>query len=207
MVKATEADYYRAMLRNPPRPAKAAAHLVWVRLMARVLMDVQTWAPCFAIALAASARSMNFMRAYCQSGAYERTVAAGLPHAIGFLQFFLGSRHQDWLKDVARCETWASALDGRVPPMFRHKLRKALGVSRRRNIEFVVVSHDVLETLQHLVGYADIGMIRVGGLLWLLQIDPVYPVIDPMRRAGVVVFTGTTNAVEMRFAALPPATQ
>lgn len=193
-----ESDYYRAMLRKPPRP-QAAAYLVWVRMMARVLVDVQAWTPCFATAFSSTTRSLDVMRPYCQSGAYEDAFARGLPHPIAFLEYFFNSDHPVWLKDIARCEAWASARAGKVPAEWQIKLRRILGIRRRRKLDFLIVSHDALETLQQLVGYADFGMIRGGGLLWLLRVSPIYPVVQPSPRPGIVVFSGCNDSTEMRF--------
>lgn len=197
--KPPAADYYRRMLRRPPTVRQPAAHLAWVRMMARVLVDLGDWTPNFTTALVATHRSLDFLREYGKSGAYEQTFARGWPHPLGFLAHFLATRQPSWLQDVARCEAWASALRGVVPAALVGPLRRVTGVRRKRGVDYLVVSHDPLETLQHVVGYLDTGMSRAGALLWLLQVDPIYPVLDPRPSPGIVVFGGAPGDPAMRY--------
>lgn len=198
-----ETDYLRQLVRSPPSsPPSAAdipAHLVWVKLMAQVLVGLEEWAPHFTTALAAHYRSIEGFRPYCESGEYERAYADRVPHALSFLRFFMGASEPAWLKDVARCEVWAASLRGTIPSEHRDRLREILRIEARGGKEFAVVSHDPLETLQHLVGYADTSMSRAGRLLWFLSVAPIYPTPRPKARPGIVVFQGAGSDVGMSY--------
>ena len=194
-----ETDYVRQLVRSPPAPGDVSAHLAWVRLMAQVLAGLEGWAPHFTTALVSHYRALDGLRPFCESGEYERAYLDRVPHALNFLRYFMGSAEPQWLKDVARCEAWGAALRGHVPEEHRGRLKEVLRIETRRDMEYAIVSHDVLETLQHLVGYADTTMSRAGRLLWFLHVPPIHPVQSPRPRPGIVVFRAAAGDVEMSF--------
>jgi hypothetical protein len=202
-----ETDYFRQLVRSPPPASDVVAHLAWVRLMSQVIASIDEWAPHFALALVAHYRSLERLRPFCASGEYERAYIDSVPHALNFLRYFLDTPEPQWLKDVARCEVWAAARKGTIPAEFSGRLREILRIEPRGTLDYAVVSHDVLETLQHLVGYEDTTMSRVGQLLWYLQVPPIYPAQRPTACPGIVVFKAIEGGTEMSFlpAEEPPA--
>ncbi|EPX61472.1 hypothetical protein D187_001255 [Cystobacter fuscus DSM 2262] len=194
-----EADCFRQLVRTPPPASDVPAHLAWVRLMAQVLASLESWAPHFTTALLSHYRSLEGLRPFCETGEYERAYLDRVPHALNFLRYFMGSAEPQWLKDLARCETWSTALRGGVPQEQRGQLKEVLRIESRGDKEFARVSHDVLETLQHLTGFADTTMSRVGRLLWLLGVPPLYPVQRTVARPGLVVFRSSEGDVEMSY--------
>jgi hypothetical protein len=194
-------DYQRRMMRNPPKPADPGAHLTWMRMMSRLLIDLEGMAPHFMTALAATHRSTEFLRDFCANGGYEQALVDRIPHAHAYLRYFMAADERSWLADLLRCELWANCRRGTVPAEHHTWLFAALRIERRDEQEYAIVSYDVLETLQMLIGYADTGMSRAGRLLWFLGIAPIYPVHTPARRPGVVLFFGTGEDAGMGFTA------
>ena len=190
-------DCYRKLLRYPPSTSDPAAHLVWLRLVSQVLVGLEAWAPNFATALACELRSLDGFRAFCESGDYERTYIDGVPHAQNFLRWFLEEPSPLWLKDLARCETWATLKRGGIPVKRGADLKSLLGIQSRAGKEFVIVSHDVLTTIQTILGYSDTSMSRAGKLLWLLGAPPVHSVIEAQPQTGIVVFPVVDGEVEL----------
>jgi hypothetical protein len=196
-----EADYIRRLIREPPDLSDVAAHLVWVRAVSHVLVGLEEWVPHFATALLAHHRSLEMFRPYCASGTFERSYIDGEPHVLGFLRHFMGASGAPWLRDVVRCEAWTAVRRGGAPAAHGEMLRQILGVEARQGTEYVIVSHDALETLQNLVGYADATMIRAARSLWYLGVPPIFPSISIRSRPGVVVFTGDGADMAMAYLA------
>ncbi|WP_257462334.1 hypothetical protein [Archangium lipolyticum] len=194
-----DTDCFRQLVRTPPPASDVPAHLAWVRLMAQVLASLESWAPHFTTALLSHYRSLDGLRPFCEAGEYERAYLDRVPHALNFLRYFLGTSEPQWLKDLARCETWSAALRGGVSPELRGRLKEVLRIESRGDKEFALVSHDVLETLQHLTGFADTTMSRTGRMLWLLGVPPIYPVQRTVARPGLVLFRSLGGDVEMTY--------
>ncbi|MGW0465531.1 hypothetical protein ACWDX6_09695 [Streptomyces sp. NPDC003027] len=192
-------DCFRTLVRTPPRDEKTTEYLAWARLMAQVVDDLHRWAPNFAAAVASSFRSLDGLRPYCESGDFERAYTEPVAHAVNFVRHFLAQEHPAWLKDLARCEMWASPRTHQLDDAERAALREALGVQERSGKEFVIVGHDVLETIQQVIGYRDMTFVRSAPLMWLLRVPPLDVTPDPEARPGIVVFQRGGEAVSMSY--------
>ncbi|MFE6104881.1 hypothetical protein ACFVQ4_33735 [Streptomyces laurentii] len=192
-------DCFRTLVRTPPHDEKTTEYLAWARLMAQVVDDLHRWAPNFAAAVASSFRSLDGLRPYCESGDYERAYTEPVAHAVNFVRHFLAQEHPAWLKDLARCEMWASPQRQKLDAGEQAALKEALGVQERAGKEFVVVGHDVLETLQQVVGYRDMTFVRSAPLMWLLRVPPLDVTPDPEPRPGIVVFRSGQTAVSLSY--------
>ena len=194
-----DTDCFRRLVRKPPRDEMSTEYLAWARLMAQVLDDLHRWAPNFAVAAASAFRSLDGLRPYCESGDYESAYTEPIAHAVNFVRHFLAHEHPDWLKDLARCEMWSSpatlSLDGAELAV----LRQALGIQERGNKEFAIVGHDVLETLQQVVGYREMTFVRVAPLMLLLRVPPLDVTPSPVPRPGIVVFHRSGDGVSMSY--------
>jgi len=211
-----EADYIRQMVSSPPPVTDPPAHLAWIRMMAKVLMDVDRRAPYFLTLACCHHRSDAILRDYCQSGEFENAYFEQLPHPLTFLRFYLSSDQPQWIKDVARCEFWANYLRRGTPrPVVteqsglhsadivksdeRSALREIVGVRESDDLEYVIVSHDVIETIHNVMGYADTTISRIGRSLWFLGVPPIYLTLAPPARTGIVAFIQNGSDVTLSF--------
>ncbi|MFF0291065.1 hypothetical protein [Streptomyces sp. NPDC005262] len=194
-----EADCFRSLVRQPPHDEATTEYLAWARLMAQVVDDLNRWAPNFAVALASSLRSLDGLRPYCESGEYEKAYTEPLAHAVNFVRHFVAQEHPEWLKDLARCELWSSPQAQQLDDVERKAVKEALGIQERAGKEFVIVGHDVLETLQHVTGYRDMTFVRSAPLMWLLRVPPLDVTPAPEPRPGIVVFHRLDDGVSLSY--------
>ena len=194
-----ERDCFRRLVRQPPHDEETTEYLAWARLMADLVYDLHRWAPNFAVAAASSFRSLDGLRPYCESGDYEDAYTEPLAHAVNFVRHFLAREHPGWLKDVARCEMWSSPKAQNLDDAERAAVKEALGIQVRGDKEFVIVGHDVLETLQHITGYRDMTVLRSAEMMWLLRVPPLDIVPAPESRPGIVVFHRDDDSVSMAY--------
>ncbi|MFF1921686.1 hypothetical protein ACFVW8_14065 [Streptomyces sp. NPDC058221] len=192
-------DCFRSLVRRPPRDEETTEYLAWARLMAQVVDDVHRWAPNFACAVASSFRSLDGLRPYCESGDYESAYTEPLAHAVNFARHFIAHEHPAWLKDLARCEMWSSPMAQRLDEAERKAVKEALGIQERGDKEFVIVGHDVLESLQQVIGYRDMTFVRSAPLMWLLRVPPLDVTPSPEPRPGIVVFHRSDDSVSMSY--------
>ncbi|MFF0433553.1 hypothetical protein ACFYU9_15150 [Streptomyces sp. NPDC004327] len=194
-----EADCFRRLVRRPPHDETTTEYLAWARLMAQVVDDLSRWAPNFAVAVASEFRSLEGLRPYCESGAYENAYTGPLAHAVNFVRHFVTQDHPGWLKDLARCEMWSSPLARQLDDVERKAVKEALDIRERGGKEFVIVEHDVLETLQHVTGYRDMTFVRTAPLMWLLRVPPLDVTPAPEPRPGLVVFHPHDDGVSLSY--------
>jgi hypothetical protein len=197
-----EFDYFRKMIRKPPSVQNPAAHLAWVRIMAKVLLEMDQWVPLFTTALCAKTRSIEMFRSYCEERHFERAYTENLPRVLCFLEHYFATGDCQWLKDVGRCELWFNSLRQRVPIKYQEHIAKVASVEALDDKQYIVVSHDALETLQQLLAFNDLGLTRAGRLLWFLDVDPIYPITEPVYRAGAVIFFEADAEPGMYFTAI-----
>ena len=146
-----EFDYYRKMIRNPPSFDNVAAHLAWVRIMAKILLEMDEWMPLFATALCAKERSIEMFRSFCEEGHFERAYTDKLPRVVCFLEHYFATADCQWLKDVGRCELWFNCLQNRIPVNYHENVAKVVKVESLDDKQYIVVSHDAVETLQQIL--------------------------------------------------------
>jgi hypothetical protein len=170
--------------------------------MCHVLTGLDELAPNFALALAAHYRSLDVLRGFCQDGSYERSYETGTPRAIHFVWHFLGSAAPAHLKDLVRCELWAAFLGGKIDAKLEAELRRSLLIRDAASTTCIAVHCDVLELTQSIAGYLDTSFHRAGRLLWYCGVEPMYPVIEPARRPGLVAFQRGEDDVTMTFVPL-----
>jgi hypothetical protein len=194
-----DVDCFRRLVRLPPHDEETTEYLAWVRLMAQVVNDLHRWAPNFAVAAASSFRSLDGLRPYCESGDYENAYTEPLAHAVNFVRHFVAHEHPAWLKDLARCEMWSSPMAQNLDDAERTAVQEALGIQERGGQEFVIVDHDVLGTLQQIIGYRDMTFIRSAPLMWLLRVPPLDVTPSPEPRPGIVVFHRRDDSVSMSY--------
>ncbi|MEW8290629.1 MAG: hypothetical protein AB2672_08840 [Candidatus Thiodiazotropha endolucinida] len=195
-----DSDYFRKLLRNPPDQNTPGAHLVWMKLMAQVLSDIDTWAPNFAIALSAEYRSLDRLVPYGVDGNYERKFLDGIPHIFSFLSYFLNTDAPLWIKDLFRTETWVAAHKRDMTAERRHFLQQLLSIEEYNGQIYTSVSCDVVSVIQNIIGYRSTTISRVSHLLWMLQSAPVTPVLSPEEKPGIVVFRDGEDGIEMVYA-------
>jgi hypothetical protein len=209
-------DYVRQVVRQPPPAEDAAAHLTWLRVMAKVLMELNSWAPLFTMAACSEARLDKLLREFCETGAFEKSFFDRLPAPLCFLEHYIQSPRPTWIKDLGRCEFWSkTALDG-VPAVIHPEtsglhgdppvqidqiaeLRRIIGLKESTKGDCLVVSHDVLETMQVMWGFADTSILRVSGQLWLLGVAPLYVRHQPTEQPGVVLFEKQSGSLNVSF--------
>lgn len=183
-----ELDYYRRMVRKPPSKRNRGAHLAWVRIIAKMLAEIEQWAPYFTTAFVAKERSVEAFRPFCEQRFFERAYLEQKPRPLLFLEHFFQNSNCNWLADLGRVELGLSCLLGRVPEKWQDMARTTAKMQTMEGQQFVVVSHDVLETLQALTGFMEMTLSRTGRLLWFLNVDPVYPILEPPESVGLIVF-------------------
>lgn len=194
-----ESDYFRKVLRHPPDVRQTGAHFVWLRLMSQMLLDVEEWAPHFAYALCADRHSLDYLSQYGSSGYFERTYSRGIPHILSFVEYFLESPAEPWLKDLARVEAWHSAHKMGVGDGIREQLSDLLQITQEPSRSYTIVGCDVLSVLQSIVGYRATTMSRVAHLLWMLGISPVRLLSEPSAAPGIIVFETNEEAINMTY--------
>lgn len=192
-------DCFRRLVRQPPRDEETTEYLAWARLMAQVVDDLYRWAPNFAVAAASSFRSLDGLRPYCESGDYENAYTEPITHAVNFVRHFLAHEHPAWLKDLARCEMWSSPMAQNLDDAERTAVQEALGIQVRGDKEFVIVGHDVLETLQQIIGYRDMTFVRSAPLMMLLRVPPLDVTPSPEPNPGIVVFQRCDDSLSMSY--------
>jgi hypothetical protein len=210
------ADYVRRVVRQPPPPNDAAAHLTWLRVMAKMLMELNAWAPLFTIAACSEARCDTLLREFCEDGAFEKSFFDRVPAALCFLEHYLKSSRPVWIKDLGRCEFWSKAALEGVPSIIHPELsglhgdppiridqttllRKLIALKESSKGDCLVVSHDVLDTMQTMWGFADTSVVRVSGLLWQLGVAPVFVKHEPREQPGVVLFQSQAGSLNVSF--------
>src|SRR5262245_58684089 len=116
------ADYVRRVVRDPPSVDDPIAHLTWLKVMAKMLMELQAWAPLFSLAACSEVRSDTLLRDFCASGAFEKSYFDRIPAPICFLEYYLNAGQPEWIKDVGRCEFWSKATLGSFPNLIHPEL-------------------------------------------------------------------------------------
>lgn len=194
-----EPDYFRRLLKHPPESRDAGAHLVWVRLMSQMLLNLEGWAPHFAYALCTHERALTYLSQYGSTGHFEQSYARGIPHVMSFVEYFLDAPADLWLKDLARVEVWHASHRPSVHDEVRALLASALGISSESDRSYTIVGYDILSILQSIVGYRSTTASRVAPLLWMLGISPIRLVIEPKTAPGIVVFKRNEDATTMTY--------